>query len=244
MSRVVAAAGAILFALRVALEEARAFWATDDDLTGHVEEEAVLDDTDDGLEGFGGLLGFEAGAGQVAVGDVVMAVGEIGSAVFVLAHLGGEAFIGEALKGGLPGEGNDLDGELEDGAEGGDDLAGVDGDEECVGADLDELLAEECAAVAFDEEEGSFFDLVGSVDGEIEARGVGEVGHGDAEGEGSVVGRDGGGNGLDAEALGDAAADLVDDEGGGGSGAEADGHAIFNLGGGPLGGFLLGELLG
>ncbi len=75
-------------------------------------------------------------------------------------------------------------------------------------------------------------------------RGVGEVGHGDAEGKGAVVGRDGGGNGLDAEALGDAAADLVNDEGGGGSGAEADGHAIFNLGGGPLGGFLLGELLG
>ncbi len=153
--------------LLLALEEAVAFGAADDDLTGHVEEEAVLDDADDGLEGFGGLLGFEAGAGQVAVGDVVMAVGEVRGAVFVLAHLGGEAFIGEALKGGLPGEGDDLDGELEDGAERGDDLAGVDGNEELVGADLDELFAEERAAVAFDEEEGSFFDLVGSVDGEV-----------------------------------------------------------------------------
>jgi len=204
----------------------------------------VLDDANDGLQRLACLFRREAGAGQVAVRDVMVAVGDVVGAVFLLAELRGEALVGEALECCLPGEGDDFDGELENGAEDGDELAGVDRDEELVGADLDELFAEECATVALDEMKGAFLDFVRAVNGEVEPGGVDEVRHRDVEGESLAMRGLGGGDGFDAETLGDAATDLVDDEGGGGAGAETDGHAVLDLGGGPLGGFLLGELLG
>ena len=185
----------------------------------------MLDDAGGAFEGVGGLFGGEAGLDELAVEDVVLAVGDVGLAILLDAQLGEEALVAEAALGGLPAEGDDLDRHSEDGAEGVDDLAGVDGDQHAAACHGDDLLAQECAAVALCE---------------VELGLTGEVGERDAERLGLSVRLQRRGNADDAQAFADAAADLFDDQSGGGAGAEADGHAVLDLGGGPLGGAALG----
>ena len=109
------------------------------------------------------------------------------------------------------------------------ELGVVDDHDELVGGGLDHLLAEEGAAAAFDEVEVGV-DLVGAVDGEIEAGIVVEDGEGDAERAGLLLRALGGRDPDDVSELagGEECAELGDDEGGGGAGAEAEDHAALD----------------
>ncbi len=166
------------------MELADAVVACDERGGGHVKEEAVLDDADDGADVGGGAFGVgdgAAGAGE----DVVVLVGEVGAAVGQFAEGGVEAEIGELALDEGEGHLDDLDGEGK-AAEGGDELGGVDDDDEATGGAGDDFFAEESAAAAFDEGELRA-DLVGAIDVEVE---LGELGEGedvDAEAGGEVV---------------------------------------------------------
>lgn len=187
---------------------------------------------------------------EVQIHNVVGVVGDVGLPVGVQSELGVAALRLEELlqphQVVVPAELDHLHRHGEAGAaEAGDELGVVDDDDELVGGGLDHLLAEEGAAAALDEVEVGV-DLVGAVDGEVDV-GVGvEGGEGDAEGGGLLLGALGGG---DADDVGEGAgfeegAELVDDEGGGGAGAEAEDHAAVDVLDGLVGGELLEVVLG
>src|SRR5690606_19518016 len=105
-----------------------------------------------------------------------------------------------------------------------DELARIGDDNHPVGGGGDDLFAQQGAAAALDEVHAGV-DLVGAVDGEVEAVEGVEVGKGNAEGAGLPVGGLGGGDAEDLEAVADALAEQVDEVAGGGAGAEAETHA-------------------
>ena len=82
----------------------------------------MFDHADGAVEGFGGVFRGESGLRQIAVQDVVLAVGDVRLAAFFDAQLGREALVAEAAGGGLPSKGDDFDGDGEDRSQGGDQL--------------------------------------------------------------------------------------------------------------------------
>ena len=123
---------------------------------------------------------------EVEVDDVVAVVGDVGLfPVGSLAELGLAAFhlgeLGQPLQVELPAELHDLHGHRVLGApEARDQLGLVDDADKLVRDELDHLLAQEGASAALDEVELRV-DLVGAVDGEVEARDGVEGGEGDVE---------------------------------------------------------------
>ena len=92
------------------VREVDLFWAADDDFAGDAKEETVLDDAGGAFERLGCLLRGKAGFDELAVQDVVLAVGDVWLAVVVPAEFGHEALIAQAALGGLPAKGNDSTG--------------------------------------------------------------------------------------------------------------------------------------
>jgi hypothetical protein len=76
----------------------------------------VLDDAGGALEGFGCLLRGKAGFDQLAVEDVVLAVGDVWLAIVISAQFGHEALVAQTAIGRLPAEGDDFYRHGEDGA--------------------------------------------------------------------------------------------------------------------------------
>lgn len=172
---------------------------------------------------------------EVQIHYVIGVVGHVGLPRAINPELRLAPLLGEQLlepdEVVVPAELHDLDGHGEAApAQAGDELRLVRDDDEAGGCGLDHLLAEEGAAAALDEVEGGV-DLVGPVDGEVEAGVLVEGGEGDAEGggllEGALRGRDA--DDVAELAGGEEVADLGDDEGSGGAGAEAEDHAAADV---------------
>src|SRR5690606_38770849 len=139
-----------------------------------IEEQAVLDYAGDQLE----VVCEAGGVVDGAAGGVVDQVPAVGAdeAPLGLADPGrhGDVVVGQdvgdAVGGGLVTEGDDLEGQGE-AAERADHL-GRGGDDEAAGARLpDQLLSQQGRAAALDEREAGA-DLVGAVDGQVDARRV------------------------------------------------------------------------
>src|SRR5690606_483276 len=120
-------------------------------------------------------------------------------------------------------------------------LGGV-GDDEAAGRGLpDQLLAQQGRAAALDQGQARP-DLVGAVDGQVDARRILEGGKRQAELAGQVGGGLGGGGAAQAGQV--AGGQRPDERGGGGAGAEADGHARLDAEGGGFAGEFFLEISG
>lgn len=152
----------------------------------------MVDDAGQRRDGLGGSARVLDRLLEVEVDDVVAVVGDVGALPvrprpqpgLAAPHLGE---LGQPLEVELPAELDNLHGHRVLGpAQAGDQLRLVDDADKPVRDQLDHLLAQQRAAAALDEVELRV-DLVGAVDGEVEARDGVERGEGDVEACGVVV---------------------------------------------------------
>ena len=209
-------------------------FAGNDDRGGHVQEQSMLDDAFESGDFSASSEGIPNWSLEIQIHNVIGVIGNVGFTRFIQSQFGVASFflkeLLEAIQIVLPAELNHLHRHGEAAAtEAVHELRVVDDDNELIGSGLHHLLAEEGTAAAFDKIEVGI-DLVGAVDGEIEAGIVVEDREGDAEGAGLLLRALGGGDADDVGELagGEERAELGDDEGGGGAGAEAKDHAALD----------------
>ena len=155
----------------------------DEGEVGHVEEEAMLDDTDDLADGCGELVGvFDDAA--FAVEDEVAFIGDVVGSGLCTADGWVDSEVVKFARDQGGGHGDDFDWKRE-GAEMLDDFTGVGDDDELSGGAGYDLFAKECAAAAFDQRKAGC-NLVGSIDGDVDLGAGVEVDDGDGEGCGEV----------------------------------------------------------
>ena len=136
---------------------------------------------------------------------------------------------------GFPSEGDDLDRDCPGCTELVDELGIIDDDDQALAGLGDDLLAQMGAATAFDEIECGI-DFIGAVDGDIDARMLGEGRQRDAEFDGGRFGGERGGHADDCAELAalERKGDAAGGEDGGAAAAEANGHAGFDEAGGEF----------
>src|SRR5262249_53198511 len=155
---------------------------------------------------------------------------------FLEAELGGRAEAAQPGGGRGPAERDDLDGHGVARAQAIDPLGRIDEDDQAAAGRGDELLAQERPAAPLEQGETGALDLVGAVDGDVEERVLAERGQRDAELARQRLGARGGRDAGDAQPLAHAPADRAHRGGRGGAGAQADDHAVRQVGDRPLGG--------